>query len=268
MAINFRDPKLIFGAGGAIAIGGVLYYRRKKSGAAATQAAAAPDPTDPTQDPNAIDPVTGLPYSEEQASDAYSAAYDSGVTGSPYASTSGLTWNPATGQWEAAPTNGDSTNPTTNAQWGTSANLYLAGLGDNPITAAEAIGKYLAGQGAALTPDELSVVQSAIGALGYPPTPVPGPSLAPSGGQTNPGSGVTGGTPAPGTAAAKAMSQAQVRAASPRVTALYEYYQAHPNAYTIKAYQNGVNQWRNGGEAHVDTVAQIQAADKAHGSQY
>lgn len=198
MAINLgavKQNKAIFIGGGVVAVGGALYYvKRKKAAtdAASTVTATTADDTT-TTDPDAIDPSTGLPY-DNDASDAYSAAYDAATEGSPYSSLSGLTWDPSTGQWETAtPTSTDTATPTTNAAWGTAANAYLAGLGDNPITAAAAIGKYLSGQGGALTQDELSIIQSAIGALGYPPVPVASPTLAPPTGQTNAGTSITGG---------------------------------------------------------------------------
>lgn len=256
-----KQNKFVFIGGGVVAVAGVLYYRHKQTAAAATVAAAVP--TNPSTDPNAIDPATGQPY----AMDGYSAAYDSmgTVTGSPYSAYSNLTWNPATGQFEAAPTNStpDASNPTSNSAWGQQAEQYLAGLGDNPITVAAAVGKYLTNNGDSLTADELSIIQSAIGALGYPPQHVTDPHLAASTGQTNPGTGVTGTGGSPST-----MNEVQVRAASPRVAALYAYYQAHPTAVTKSAYTTAVNQFRTGGESHVPTVADVQANDKAHGFPY
>lgn len=189
-------------AGGVVAVVGVVYEYRKAS-KNATASAAVPVTTDDTsdvQDPNAIDPATGIPYGEEESQDGYSAAYDDGgIVGSPYSGLSNLTWDPTTGQYVANPATGSTTpaasslygTATTNSQWAQEATTYLVNLGDDPLTVAAALGKYLTGNGVGVTQNELSIIQSAIGAIGVPPTPVPAPVLASNTGQTNPGAGVT-----------------------------------------------------------------------------
>lgn len=276
----------VFWGGGVIAIGGVLYFRyRQRSAGQSANAAAVPadaSATDGITDPNAVDPATGYTYADE----GYSPASGGPTVGSPYGSLSGLTWNPQTGQYEVSggtPEAG-SVPPSNNLAWGQQATAYLIGLGDSPTAVAVAIGKFLSGQGGNLTADQLSIVQSAIGGFGYPPQAVPAPGLAPSTGQTNPGSGVTKpSTPPKTTVPAKtqpkpatpakidpntAAGQAAVRAKSPRVAALYAYYQAHKSAFTQTAYETAVNQFLTGGESHVPTVAAVQANDRAHGAQW
>lgn len=262
--------------GGALVVIGVTYEYRKRAAAAtaatATTASGATDNSTALGD-ESIDPSTGIPYSEEAlgAADPYSAAYDSAAQGSPYSSYSGLTWDPATGQWVSNTSGTTSTGtgsqsglygtPTSNAQWGQEATLYLTNLGDDPITVAAALGKFLSGQGGSLTSAQLSIVQSAIGALGYPPTAVPAPAVAPPTGQTNPGAGIT--------SSSKSLSEAQVRAASPNVRAIYNEYLHQVPGSALQhewqtAYQDSVNDYRQGGEARVPTLAAEQANISRH----
>lgn len=85
---------------------------------------------------------------------------------------------------ESTVTNGAT--PATNSTWLQSAVNYLSGLGRDPSTVADALGRYLSGDS---TSADQSIIQTALGALG--PTPTPAPVQSGVGGQpvttSNPG---------------------------------------------------------------------------------
>jgi hypothetical protein len=152
--------KMYIYIGGGVAAVGVVYFvmmRKNKSAIPAT--------TDPNAiDPNAVDP--SLAYGD------YSTASGLSLGGYTDPGTGAFISNPSYGQV------GVITAPTSNAQWAQQSIAYLTQLGDNPVTASVAIGKFLMGQ--ALNPDEMQVIQAAIGAEGYPPVAVPPAHLVPS----------------------------------------------------------------------------------------
>jgi len=164
------DTKWWLIGGGATAILVYVMYSRSKN-----SAAAAATTTTPTTDPS-IDPNTGLPYASEYGN--YSAA--SGVSPSLY----GYTDQYGNLISQGTPTQ-TVTSPTTNAAWFQQAESYLVNsLGYDSATASAALGKYLAG--AALTNDQLGIVQTALGAEGNPPSQVPPPHVIPPVGQKPP----------------------------------------------------------------------------------
>lgn len=152
--------------GGAVILAvilGVAYYRHSRN----ASPAAAASTTTGTQDPNAIDPATGLTYAEE------AAGIQSGTLagyGSAYGDTSGIVGYDAQGNPIYADQVGYGPTPSyvNNAAWAQAAEQYLVGTtGADAGTVAAALGVYLTGQ--TLSSAQASVVQSAIGFFGRPP---------------------------------------------------------------------------------------------------
>lgn len=153
-----KSTKWILIGGGVVGVGIVIWYRKQSS------ANAAANNTSTGVDPNAIDPATGLPYSQENIG----AAIDPN-TGVPYS------------QEYGSGINYPYTNVMTNASWAQNAESYLASLGYNPIDVAAALGLYLSGH--PLTANQEQIVQAALAFEGAPPSPVPNPTVAPPTGQ-------------------------------------------------------------------------------------
>lgn len=162
--------------GGGVAVA-LVYYEYKKA------RSVAPTATDTGVDNSGIDPATGVSYAEEDAA-GYTGA-SSAVTGSPYGSLGGLSYNAATGQWQLAnsPTTGTTGGSSTNSSWAQAATNYLVGEGFDTQATINAIGAYL--NGAQLTQAQLNIVQAALGYQGTPPVGVPTPTLATNTGQTS-----------------------------------------------------------------------------------
>lgn len=160
------NKKIAIGVGiAAVGIAGVYYYRQKQASnaAASTSAAAATG--------SQIDPQTGYAYGspEDQAALAamaggtlptYNAASSAGGQvigydqyGNPIYGGGGGTIGTGPGSY------------TSNAQWTQAAEAEMGSNGADAIAAA--LGKYLLGQ--PLTTDQITVVQEAIAAQGYPP---------------------------------------------------------------------------------------------------
>jgi hypothetical protein len=147
---------------GGVGAAGLVYWAYKRSQASAATT------TDPTIDPN-----TGLPYGYDTGSSPVT-----GVTPSAYSYI-----DPATGQTIGLGSGVTGViGPSTNAAWAQQAAAYLNQQGFDQIAVAVALGKYLSNQN--LTDDQMSIVQAAIAFVGYPPTSVPPPHVAPPGGQT------------------------------------------------------------------------------------
>lgn len=147
---------------GLVGIAGIAWYRSKQQ--AASTAAANPPVDTSTTDPNAIDPATGLPYSEETAGSQGFADqlgsggyYDSGGNWIPYSQQAFPSTNPGPGSF------------TSNPQWVQYVEDYLvntAGLSSADVGAA--IGKYIAGL--PVTSDQVSIITQAIAIGGQPPS--------------------------------------------------------------------------------------------------
>lgn len=171
-----KIPKWALWAGaGGVVLAGLFYFKEKKASAAASS----------STNSSAIDPVTGLPYSEDNTVDpltgltylaeaeqygsvsaaeaAYagnsSAAIDSGASGSAYG-------YPTIGTGFGTTT----TVYTSNSQWGQSAIAVLESLGYSSSEATTAIAAYLAGM--TLTSSQSQLVQLATAEIGPPPTPI------------------------------------------------------------------------------------------------
>lgn len=158
---------------GGVVIGGfgILYYiRQKKAAAAAAQAAA--DTAAGQADGSNVDPQTGYPYGSPEDQAAL-AAMSGGILptyGGNYGGGSFNTNECVDQAGNAYPCG--STPPgtiQTNAQWAQAAESLMGSNGADAIAAA--LGKYLTG--AQITNDQLTNVQEAIGAEGYPPVPGP-----------------------------------------------------------------------------------------------
>jgi hypothetical protein len=98
---------------------------------------------------------------------------------------------------DSSPTTVDSTGDTitTNSQWTQAATAYLAEYGWDPKLVSSALGKFLTRTG--LSPDEITAVQTAIGAEGYPPEGGPW-AIIPASTSTPASGGGGGSTAAPG----------------------------------------------------------------------
>lgn len=165
-----RKTLWIILAGGGVAAFAIYRYEKKNSANAAAASAATTAST--SYDPNAIDPATGLTYGDEAsgAYQDYSGAYNT-ATGA-VSGSSGY-YDPSTGQYipytGGTPT-ATSTSPTNNQQWTQAAEAYLSAEGYDPATVLAALGAYLAS--VKLTAQQQTIVQSAIAAVGPPPTGV------------------------------------------------------------------------------------------------
>lgn len=161
-----RNKKLaLFAVGGIGGLGLIIWYRNRQANASNTANAATANNTGGI-DPNAIDPNTGIPYSEE----GYGAAGTPGLYGG---------YNPLTGGYNPGPGNPTVYSPT-NGTWAIEAEQYLVSLGYDPTTVATALGLYLAGR--PLSQDEYDIVTAAIGFEGNPPNGAPTPILSNGGG--------------------------------------------------------------------------------------
>lgn len=128
------------------------------------------------------------------------------------------------------------TAPGTNAQWAQQAIAYLSQEGFDSVAVTVAVGKYLAGTN--LTNTELEMVQSAIGAEGYPPTPPAPPHVAPPSGQGGGTTGTVGNPSAP--TGLHIVSHTKGTAVlgwhpDPRATGYLVFYRGLPHARVTRA---------------------------------
>lgn len=242
--------------GGVALIGGILavaYYRHSKNASAAAATAA-----DTSQDPNAIDPATGLTYGEEAAG---IQAGDLAGYGTGFGDTSGIVGYDAQGNPVYADQVGYGPTPSfvSNGAWSQAAQQYLVSTtGADAGNVAAALGAYL--NGAPLTEAQASIVHQAIaffgqppqaGSNGYPPSlkmvaPQTGGTGPPPGGGSG-GGGSGGGSggggsawsfPAPGGLSSYAVSDSGYRIKWNPVTGPGGQ---KPAGYTVATYQqNGV----------------------------
>jgi hypothetical protein len=218
---------------GSVAIGGYFYYRQRQ----ASQAAAATTATDSSAQ---IDPQTGFAYGtpEDQAALAglSGATLGQSNTGASFVGGQVIGYdqfgNPIYGQGQ--PGSGMPGSFTSNAQWTQSAEALMGSDGADAIAAA--LGKYLLGQ--PLSPDQVTIVQQAIAAEGFPPNAgfngnPPGYLTAPPVGGT--GGGGTGGGTGAGPGAKNPVTGIH---AVPRTTQVDVHWNALPNAksYLVKAW--------------------------------
>jgi len=197
---------LAIGGGSAALLIGVIYLRKRKS-QSAPAATGDTTGTDTTGSGDYVDP--GLQDTSQ---------------GPVYGSTG--YYDPNTGQWVYGSTGTGQAAATTNQAWAQNAIAYLSGQGADPGALSAALGAYLAGQ--PVSSDQVSLIDQAIAAEGYPPqagpsgyppginesgTPSQGGTGGSGGGVTGSGSDTgstgsgdtssgTGGTPAPAPASA------------------------------------------------------------------
>ena len=159
----------LFAVGGIGGLAAIWWWRNRQANSASSATAN----NTGTTDPNAIDPNTGIPYSQEGYGGVGSTpGMYGGYVPNPSYGGSGSVWQP------------------TNATWATEAEQYLTSLGYNPVTVATALGLYLSGK--PLSQNEYDIVTAAIGFEGNPPNGAPAPILAHGGGSgQGGGSGTT-----------------------------------------------------------------------------
>jgi len=193
---------VVYGGAGAVVVGGVLYFKNKNSSSSTS-----------TQDPNAIDPITGLPYSQDNTIDPVTgqtylaeaqqygsvAAAESAATSAGSLAAGGIGSGVGAGSPTSSLPSSGTTSPgsesfTTNAQWAQQVEADLVAIGYNSTDVAAAIGRYLAGL--SLTSDQANLVQVAIAEDGPPPVNPPAITTGGSGGTSGGSGGVTG-TPTP-----------------------------------------------------------------------
>jgi hypothetical protein len=203
LAGHMSKKTLTFVLGGSAALVVFLWFRHRKNASASSSATSGTTPTDASAastDPNAIDPTTGVPYSQEYGSTGVDPN-----TGLPYSQTpAGGYYDPNTGAYVSpgtsvpAPSQPTAT-VTTNAEWAQAAESYLtANAGVDMATLSAAIGKYLTAR--QLTTAEQGLVDQAIAFSGYPPVSGPGgypPAMHTQ--STGSGSGAGGGSGGGGT---------------------------------------------------------------------
>ncbi len=193
--------KKALGIGGvaAVAVVGLVYLRKRKSGSSAATAATSgsgdPYPPDGTtgnpSDLNSTDPATGMTYGDEQAGYGDSGYQDTSM-GPTYGSTG--YYDPNTGQWVYGNSGTGQAAATTNQAWAQNAIAYLSNQGTDPTALSIALGAYLAGQ--PVTSDQVSLIDQAIAAEGYPPQAGPNnypPGINESGTASQGGTGGSGG---------------------------------------------------------------------------
>lgn len=163
---------------GVIVVGGVLYFRHENAGSSGAAA---------SSDQSGTDPVTGLPYSEDQQIDPAtgltylseaqqygSVAAAEAAVGAGYGGVSDDTEG-YSGDAYGEPTSGYQTTDTepayaTNAEWAAAVQAALPAItGDSASNVATAIANYLANLPQATT-QEASDMQVALAEFGPPPT--------------------------------------------------------------------------------------------------
>lgn len=169
---------------GGIGIVGYVYYKHKQNAnaAASSTANSGIDPVTglPYSEDNQVDPVTGMTYLEEAEEYGSVAAAESAVESQNEAGAydySDLYGND-TGLEELTGANGTETGTsyTSNAEWAQAATVGLEDLGYSSTDIAAALGNYLAGL--PLTSGQEEIVYAALAEYGDPPTPVPAITLA------------------------------------------------------------------------------------------
>lgn len=181
---NMSKPAIYASLAGFVGITGYLMYRHHASTGSwnpwsSGSSASTPSPTTSTTQ---IDPVTGLPYSQDDATDpetgltylAEAEEYGSVATAEADVSQFGTTVDSGTGT--TGYVDGTSTSSTgavsvstytSNAAWSQAVQAGLSDVGYDPTTVASAIGAYLTGM--PLTAAQVAIVNAAIAEYGPPP---------------------------------------------------------------------------------------------------
>lgn len=194
---------VVYGGVGVAVVGGVLLIRRR-SASSGTAAGSSPNAIDPlTQLPysmdNQTDPATGDTYLAEAqqygsvsaAEAAISQGYDNGGYGG--IGYSGLGYGyPTYTSGSGTGTPGAPGGYTDNAQWAQAVEAGISGLGYAPAAVGAAIGRYLAKL--PLSAEQVTIVQTAVAEYGPPPVGSYPIIAAPPGGGGS-GGGGKGGKP-------------------------------------------------------------------------
>lgn len=170
---------------GGIGVVGYVYYKHKQTAAASATTSAATSATANS----GIDPVTGLPYSEDNQADpltgltylqeaeeygSVSAAESAMQSANDYSAyDTGLYGYGDTGTIEEVPYSDVSgtetgTNYTSNAQWAQAVEAGLTDIGYSSTDISAALGRYLANL--SLTSTQAQIVYAALAEYGNPPT--------------------------------------------------------------------------------------------------
>lgn len=203
---NMTKPQLYATIAGSAGVGGYLLYRHHKTTGSWNpfSAGSSSSTTSATTSSTSIDPVTGLPYSQDNAIDPVTgltylaeaqqygsiAVADASVSQFGTTATSGGTT--ITGTPQPNGTVSGSTNPpgspyTSNAGWSQAVQAGLTDIGYDGPTVAAALGLYLTGQ--PMTAAQASIVNAGIAEFGPPPVGTFQVILAPAS-----GTGTTTGT--------------------------------------------------------------------------
>lgn len=272
---NLSKKQKTGAAVGAVALLAAILYWRHAASSKTTASSSA--------DPNAIDPLTGMPFAQDQTTDpltgltylseaqqygsvaAAEAAFSGATSGQGYSAGYGA----SSGGTAGYPTSNVGTSTTgngfaTNAQWSQAVTAGLAQLGYDPQAIGAALGAFFAQM--QLTSDQAAIVQAAEAEFGPPPQGtyaiVTAPSSGGSGGSGSggttsggPGSGSAGGgtTPPPAkggpiTAAPVGLHTTQVSATSAQVAWTAPHVPAGQGpltGYSVEAY-NSAGQHVNG----------------------
>lgn len=141
----------------SVAVGGYYYYRKRQAAAAQNTSVQGQALSDQN-----IDPATGYAYGSPEDQAAL-AAMQGGGAGYGYGGGYGG-YGPQTQPPQTPPQGFQS-----NAQWTQAAEQYMGSTGADAIAAA--LGKYLLAS--PLTTDQVTIVQQAVAAEGFPPVPGP-----------------------------------------------------------------------------------------------
>lgn len=178
---NLSKPQVYAVIGGSVIIGGYVEYRHHKStgswnpfnsGSAAGNGTGIDPVTGmPYSQDNAIDPITNLPYLAEAQQYGSVQAAESSVSayGQSSASGTGIAPNVDTGGGGSNPAPGSvgSSTYTSNAAWAQAATAGLADIGYPETDVATALGDYLTGT--PVTPTQAGYIQTALAEFGQPP---------------------------------------------------------------------------------------------------
>lgn len=200
---GMSKPQIYASLAGATAIGGYLVYRHHKSSGSwnpwssgssstpsATTSSTTIDPVTglPTSQDDAIDPLTGLAYLAEATQYGSVAAAEADVSqfGQSSPSGSGIGVSPATYPVTNSPSGTQTgSNYGSDSAWSQAAQAGLTDVGYDAVQVASALGQFLTGQPLSTTgsPSPWSIVATAIGEYGKPPSgiqPIMQPATGPA----------------------------------------------------------------------------------------
>jgi hypothetical protein len=197
-----RKQLLIWGGVGVAGVGGYLVFRHHEASSASSSSAASPDSTDPVtglpySEDDEIDPATGLTYlaeAQEYGSVAAAEAQASGAAAAGDDAYSGTAGYPTTNVGGSTTTSGSYA---TNSAWAQAVTAGLTELGYSAADVAAALGLFFAQQPLGSGADGVSyasIIQAAEAEYGPPPQGTYSIIAEPSSGSGGSGSGGTTGT--------------------------------------------------------------------------